>query len=111
MVYMGVLLLWRGFCHLGWRDLPLAALPVIIVGAAALVFNYTHQLWTGEPVANLMFLSRDFPGTPLSALYHALPLPLFTLLVWVAQAFGPFLPVFFVVRAVHEVKRRVTTEN
>ena len=111
MVYMGVLLLWRGFCRLRWRDLHLAAWPILFTGIAALIFNLTHQLLTGQDVANLMFLTRDFPGTPLSDLYRLLPRPLFTLTILLAQAFGPFLLVFPIVRAVQGAKRPTSFEN
>ena len=111
MVFMGVLLLWRGFYRLRWRDLPLAALPIALTGVAALIFNYVHQYLTGMQTANLMFLSRDFPGTPLSALYHALPLPLFTLLLLAGQALGPFLLVYTVAGPWRRGKRQATFEN
>lgn len=97
MVYMGLALHLSDLYRIKTADLPLAALPISITAAAALLVNHVYDLVTGTEIANLMFLSRDFPGTPISLLYR-LPRPLFTLLMWVIQAFGPFLLVLLVAR-------------
>jgi len=110
MVYMGLSLHLNGLYRIRREDLALAALPISLTAAAALLFNRIYDLVTGTEIANLMFLSRDFPGTPISLLYR-LPRPLFTLLMWVTQALGPFLLVLLVTRLVGGRRAAQVPEN
>ena len=89
MVYLALLLLLRGVYRPRPRDLFPCALLVSAVSLSALVFNLIYDRFAAEPVANLMFLSKDFPGTPLSLLYHLCG-PFFTPVMWLVQAFAPF---------------------
>lgn len=99
MVYLGLLLLLR--CYRPVRkDLKYCATLISVMCAIALVFNL---IWDGthptQAVANLMFMSKDFPGTPITVLYR-LSGPLFPLFMWLIQAFLPFLGVWGVYRLV-----------
>ena len=98
MVYLGLLLLLRGTYRVLLRDVKYVAGLVSLMCVLALAFNLIYDRVSGHRVANLMFLSKDFPGTPLSPLYHALGV-FYTPVVWLAQAFLPFLLVFAVSRA------------
>lgn len=109
MVYLGLLLLWRGGYtpHLG--DLCHAAALIGTMCAAALAFNTVYDRLTGTAVANLMFLSKDFGTGPLSLLYRLCG-PLFTPVMCVGQAILPFLLVWgeywLVARHMRHPKRR-----
>ena len=90
LVYLGVLTLWRGGYRPRKGDLLLAALPIGILCAAALLFNTVYNAFHISPAANLMFLSADFPGTPLSLLYHFLG-KAYTPLMALGQMLLPYL--------------------
>lgn len=94
MVYLGLLLLLRGVYRTRLRDIWYCAGIVSVMCALAFAFNL---IWDGthpeSPVANLMFMSKDFPGTPVSLLYR-LTGPLFPAAMWLVQAFVPFLAVY-----------------
>lgn len=90
MVFLGLLLLTRGVYRARLSDVRWCALLVTVVCAAAFAIN----LPTG---ANLMFISRDFPGTPVHLIF-VLTGPLFPIVMWLGQAFLPFLSVFAVLR-------------
>lgn len=93
MVYLGLLLLLRGTYRVLLRDVKYVAALVSLMCAVALAFNLIYDRVSGVSVANLMFLSKDFPGTPLSPLYHALGV-FYTPVMWLVQAFLPFLLVY-----------------
>lgn len=92
MVYLGLLLLIRLY-RPQMKDLKHCAALISVMCAISLVFN---SIWDGAhpmgPEANLMFMSHDFPGTPVALLYR-LTGPLFPLFMWLIQAFLPFLGV------------------
>ena len=90
MVYLGLLLLLRGVYRPVWRDVRYPALLISAVCAPALVFNTVFDRVTGQEIANLMFISKDTPDTPLTLVYR-LTGPLFTPFMWAVQAFCPFL--------------------
>ena len=91
MVYLGLLLLVRGVYRIRLREIvyPAAIVSVMCVLAYAFntVYNHAHPQ---NPTANLMFMSLDFPGTPVSLLYRITG-PVFPIAMWLIQAFGPFL--------------------
>ena len=93
MVYLGLLLLWRGTYRVCFSHVKYVAFLVSVMCALALAFNLLYDRFSGTKVANLMFLSKDFPGTPLSVFYHALGV-FYTPVVWLSQAFLPFLLVW-----------------
>lgn len=100
MVYLGVLILWRGVYTPRIGDALYNALPVSVMCGAAFVFNAVYDARHPDaPVANLMFVSKDFPGTPISVLYHLCG-PLYPVVAWLGQAFLPFLAVYAVQKAI-----------
>ena len=94
MVYLGLLLLMRGVYRIVLRDIRYCAGLVSTMCLLAYLFNLVwDRLCPDRAWANLMFMSKDFPGTPVSILYR-LTGPLFPIFMWLIQAFLPYL--FFV---------------
>ena len=105
MVYLGLLLLMRTYVP-RMKDLKycagLISVMCWIAFAFNLIWNSTHPL---GPAANLMFVSRDFPGTPVSIVYQ-LTGPLFPLCMWLIQALLPFLGVLGIYRLAVCLRRK-----
>jgi len=93
MIYLGLLLLFSRMYHPKITDIrPVAALSGTMC-AIAFVFNTIYNRVAEDPVANLMFISRDFEGTPLSLIYRLCG-PFFTPVMWLGQMFLPFFVTF-----------------
>lgn len=99
MVYLGLLLLLRGVYRPVIRDLWMPAVTVGVSCVLALAFNACYNRAVGAPIANLMFISQNTPGTPLELVYR-LTGPLFTPVMCLSQMLGPFLLVLFFYKAV-----------
>lgn len=100
MVFLGLLLLTR-LIRLRFSDLAYCAGLVSAMCLLAFLFNTIYSNITGTETANLMFMSRDFPGTPVHILY-ALTGKFFPVGMWLVQAFIPFLAVYAVLRLLHK---------
>lgn len=105
MVYLGLLLLLRCYRPV-LKDLKYCAGLISVMCGIALVFNL---IWDGMhpagPGANLMFISKDFPGTPIAVLYR-LAGSLFPVFMWLIQAFLPFLGVWGLYRLAEALWKR-----
>jgi hypothetical protein len=107
MVFLGILMLMRGVCKLQAKDVYYCSGLISTMCVLATTFNI---FWdannppdpeNGIFGANLMFMSQDFPGTPVSLLYQWLDgPPLFSICMWLFQAFIPFFAVFAVYKLV-----------
>ncbi len=105
MVYLGLLLLWRGAYRLQRRDAAYCAALISTMCVLAFLFNTVWDVTHPDfAVANLMFMSKDFPGTPVSVLYRLCG-PVFPVAMWLLQAFGPFLAVWGVQQLALRVRR------
>ena len=108
MVYLGLLLLIRGTYRPQLRDLWMPALSVGVSCVLALVFNAGYNRAFGAPIANLMFISLDTPGTPLTLVYRLTGV-FFTPFMCIVQMLGPFLAVLFLYRGacalLHKIKQ------
>lgn len=93
MVFLGLLLLLRGVVRLRPADVVYCAGLVSAMCAAALAYNNIYSAVTGTNTANLMFMSRDFPGTPVHLLY-VLTGKAFPAAMWLLQAFVPYYAVY-----------------
>ena len=102
MVFVGILLLMRGVYVIAARDVWYCAGLISVMCLVAFVFNTTYKRLTGLP-ANLMFISEDFPGTPVTIVYQLFG-RLFPVAMWLIQAFGPFYLVCFTVWMISRVK-------
>ncbi len=102
MVFIGILLLMRGVYRIVARDVLYCAGLISAMCLLAFVFNTVYKSATGIP-ANLMFISEDFPGTPVTIIYRLFGV-LFPLAMWLIQAFGPFYLVFAAVWLIGKIK-------
>lgn len=93
MVYVGLLLLVRGVYRPRLRDVRYVAALTGTVCFLAWLFNTVYNRVSGDPVANLMFISRDFAGTPISILYRLCG-RFFTPVMCLGQAFLPFFATY-----------------
>ena len=87
MVYMGLMLLLSGSVRLTRRDIFYYAPLVLIMCAAALIANHFLD-------ANLMFLSKNYPGTFIEILYRIFPGAWFPIIMSLGQAILPFYIVY-----------------
>lgn len=113
MVYLGLLLLMRGIYRLQFKDIRYCAALVSVMCLLALIFNTVYDSASGQAIANLMFISKDFPGTPIAVLYRLCG-RFFPLFMWLSQAFGPFVLVwwgYMSVRGLHTRHRLTDNEK
>lgn len=99
MVYIGLLINSTNYIQLELRDILYFAELVGTICAVALVINNIFD-------SNLMFISKDFHGTPLTILYH-LTGRFFTPIMIIAQMTLPFLVVYSVEKRKNNVKDEV----
>lgn len=88
MVYIGILINATNYIELELKDIIYFA---ELVGGICIIALIINNIFDG----NLMFISKDFPGTPLTILYH-LTGKLFTPIMIIAQMTLPFLVVYSV---------------
>ncbi len=105
MVYLGLLLLLTGVYRENMADLRPVATLIALVCAVAFAFNTVYNQVAAEPVANLMFISRDFEGTPLSLVYRLCG-RFFTPVMWLGQSFLPFFATYGGIRLVRALATR-----
>lgn len=105
MVFLGLLLLMRGLVRLRFSDLWYCAGLVSAMCLLAFLFNLIYSNATGTETANLMFMSRDFPGTPVHLLF-VLTGKLFPAAMWLVQAFVPYLAVYGILQLMCKVKTK-----
>lgn len=86
MVYLGILLNVTHYIELEKKDINYYAILILIISVLAYIINNIFD-------SNLMFISKDFPGTPISLIYHA-SRELFTTVMVVGQATAPFYVVY-----------------
>ena len=92
MVYLGLLMNFTNYINLELKDIWYFAELVGGICAISLVINHIFD-------SNLMFISKDFPGTPITILYH-LTGKLFTPIMIISQMTLPFLLVYGLVKSV-----------
>lgn len=95
MVYLALLLMLRNvYRPRRLRDIRYPAVLIGVTCLLALAFNVLYDTLSGQRVANLMFISKNFPGTPIAIIYRITG-PLFTPFMCLVQAFGPYLLVYW----------------
>lgn len=99
MVYIGLLMNFTNYINLELKDIWYFAELVGGICAISLVINHIFD-------SNLMFISKDFPGTPITILYH-LTGKLFTPIMIISQMTLPFLLVYGLVKSVKLKKNSV----
>ena len=96
MVYIGLLINATNYIELELKDIIYFA---ELVGGICIIALIVNNIFDG----NLMFISKDFPGTPLTILYH-LTGKLFTPIMIIAQMTLPFLVVYSVEKRKNKLK-------
>lgn len=98
MVYLGVLVNITNYTDVKGKDIIYYAGLMLIISVIAYVFNVIFD-------SNLMFISKDFPGTPIEILYK-ISGKLFTIIMIVLQANAPFYIVYGIKRMVFKCVRK-----
>ena len=99
MVYLGVLLNITNYIDIKGKDIIYYSGLMLIISGIAYVFNIIFE-------SNLMFISYNFPGTPIEILYN-ISGKLFTPIMIILQATGPF----YIVYGIKSVVLNFTTKN
>lgn len=106
MVYLGLLLLVRRVYRPRLRDIRYVASLTGAICALAWLFNTVYNRISGDPIANLMFISRDFAGTPVSVIYRLCG-RFFTPVMCLGQAFLPFFVTYGGILLVNRVRQHL----
>ena len=99
MVYLGLLINITHYIKLEWKDIGYFASLVGILCIVALVINNICD-------SNLMFISKDFPGTPVTILYHLVG-KWFTPIMIIIQMTLPFIVVFLILKIIAKCKDKL----
>ena len=91
MIYLGIIINKFKYIELKLSDLKYYAALIFIICLAAYIVNTNFG-------SNLMFISQDFPGTPISAVYQFTGM-FFTPVMCLTQMTLPFLIVYFVLKS------------
>lgn len=87
MVYLGILILKTRYIKLEKNDIKYYAILVGVICAIAYVVNQIFD-------SNLMFISKNFPGTPLELIYNITG-PAYSIFMMAVQMTLPFYVVFY----------------
>ena len=90
MIYLGIIINKYKYIELEFSDIKYYATLILLLCIPAYVLNKRFG-------SNLMFISQDFPGTPLSGLYHSTG-KLFTPLNCLVQMTLPFIFMWGILR-------------
>lgn len=90
MVYLGLLMNIINYINIQIKDIWYFSGLIGVICAIAFVMNNLFD-------SNLMFISKDFPGTPLTILYH-LTGKFFTPIMIIIQMTLPFLIVYGIIK-------------
>ena len=96
MVYLGFLINITKYITLEFKDITYYASFIGVSCLIALVLNNIYD-------CNLMFISKDFPGTPVGLIYK-LTGKFFTPVASLIQIFGPFYAMLGVKRLFEKIK-------
>lgn len=89
MVYLGILVNVTNYVDVKAKDIIYYAGLMLIISVIAYIFNMIFD-------SNLMFISKDFPGTPIAILYNITGGNLFTIIMVMLQATVPFYLVYLI---------------
>lgn len=96
MVYLTLLINKTHYIELQKKDILYFASLVGVVCIAALIVNHIFN-------TNLMFISMDFPNTPITILYK-LTGNLFTPIMIIGQMIVPYYSVYFIIKWIEKIK-------
>ena len=103
MVYLGLLINMTHYIELEAHDIKYYAALVGVICLLAYIINCIFD-------SNLMFISKNFPGTPIEILYN-LTGPFFTIVACVGQMTLPFYIIYGIISKVRKNKQAEMLEN
>lgn len=95
MIYLGILVNITKYIEVKAKDIIYYAGIMIFISIIALIFNNIYE-------CNLMFISYDFPGTPIHILYNLTGI-WFTFWMIILQATVPFYFVFMILKLIKKM--------
>lgn len=96
MVYLGILVNIRRYVTIKKQDFKYYFLLIVIISIIAYAFNSIFD-------SNLMFISKNFPGTPIEMIYN-LSGKLYPAIITLIQAIIPFYIIYFVIKILKQKK-------
>ena len=90
MIYLGLLLNITGYIKLKLNDIYYYAALVLFLSIIALIINNIFN-------SNLMFISKDFPGTLIHIIYNLSGI-FFTPIMIIGQMTLPFLIIYYLIK-------------
>lgn len=97
MIYLGLLLNITGYIKLNIKDIFYYGSLVLVLSILALIINNIFN-------SNLMFISKDFPGTPIHYIYE-ISGNLFTPIMIIGQMTLPFLVIYYIIKFINNFRR------
>ncbi len=97
MIYLGLLLNITGYIKLNIKDIFYYGSLVLVLSILALIINNIFN-------SNLMFISKDFPGTPIHYIYE-ISCNLFTPIMIIGQMTLPFLVIYYIIKFINNFRR------
>ena len=101
MIYLGILVIMRGYVVLVPKDQIPYGTVVLVVGIIAYIIN--SILGT-----NLMFVSQNFPGTPVEIVYN-LTGKAFPICILLIHIFPPFWAMYGISHLVQKKQHQTTS--
>lgn len=98
MVYLGMLVNVTNYINIKGRDIIDYSGLMLFISLIAYIFNLIFD-------SNLMFISKNFPGTPIEILYNISGV-LFTPIMVILQATGPFYVVYGIKSIVYKYMKK-----
>lgn len=99
MIYLGILINKTRYIELKKEDIKYFS---ILVGCMSIVALIVNNLFDG----NLMFISNNFPGTPIEILYRITNGGiLYTLIMIIIQMIVPFYISYYVINKIHNLEQ------
>lgn len=95
MLYLGIIIYKSNYIDLQYRDIIYYSSLLFMMCFVAYIVNNNFG-------SNLMFISRDFPNTPVGALYR-ISGKYFTILISLIQIFLPFYTVLGIENTIHNI--------
>lgn len=103
MVYLGILINKTHYIELEKRDIIYFASLVGTICIVAYIVNCVFD-------SNLMFISQNFPGTPVELIYN-LTGPLFTIIMSIGQMTLPFYIIYGILQFINKLEIKNKSNN
>ncbi len=103
MVYLGMLVGYSNYIDLKLNDIKYYATLIIIISGISYIVNKFLN-------TNFMFISKNFPGTPIELIYNATG-KFFTILMIIIQAIGPFYVIYLISNIIKKYFAKKQKEN